>query len=102
MLSASTLIKHDIYPVKLQKLRHAFQKMLHCSAAGSQSAEKEPLEGNTTEPHSTSPPRALQTHQQHMADYIHLFMEQGEELTLSEDWAAPLVTEVFHYAYFMI
>ena len=37
-----------------------------------------------------------------MADYVHLFMEEGEELTLCEDRAAPLVTEVFHYAYFMI
>ena len=37
-----------------------------------------------------------------MADYIHLFMEEGEELTLSKDQAAALVTEVFHYVYFMI
>ena len=29
-------------------------------------------------------------------------MEDREELTLSEDQASPLVTEVFHYAYFMI
>ena len=45
-----------IYPDKLQKLRHEFQKLLHSSAAESQSTEKEPLEGKTTEPHSTSPP----------------------------------------------
>ena len=35
-----------------------------------------------------------------MADYIHLFMEEGEELTISEDWAASLVTEVFHLCLF--
>ena len=52
-----------IYPVELQKLRHEFQKSLHSSAAGSQSTEKEPLEGDTTELCSTSPPHALQSHQ---------------------------------------
>ena len=35
-----------------------------------------------------------------MANYIHLFMEEGEELTLSEDLDAPLVTEVFHLCLF--
>ena len=29
-----------------------------------------------------------------MGDYVNLFLEEGEELTLSEDQAAPLVTEV--------
>ena len=37
-----------------------------------------------------------------MADYIHLFMEEGEELTLSEGQAAPLVTEVYLYVSFML
>ena len=37
-----------------------------------------------------------------MADYICLFMEEGDELTLGEDQAAPLDTEVFPLAYFMI
>ena len=60
------------------------------------------MKGDTTEPYSTSPPQALQSHQQHMADYICLFMEEGEELTISEDQAALLVTEVFPHAYFMI
>ena len=53
------LVEHDIYPVKLQKLRHELQKMLHSSAAESQSTGKEHLEGNATEPHNTSPPQAL-------------------------------------------
>ena len=82
-------------------MRHEFQKSLHSSAAGSQSAEKEPVEGDTTGPHSTSSPKALCSHQQHMVVNLHLFMK-GEELTLGEDQAAPLVTEVFSHAYFMI
>ena len=32
-----------------------------------------------------------------MADYVCLFMEEGEELTLREDQAAPLVTEVCYH-----
>ena len=36
------------------------------------------------------------------ADNVKLFMEEREELTLDEDWAAPLVTEVSPYFSFMI
>ena len=32
-----------------------------------------------------SPPRILCSYQQHVADYVHLSMEEGEELTLDED-----------------
>ena len=34
-----------------------------------------------------------------MADYVKLYIEQGERLTLEEDWATPLITEV-HSHYF--
>ena len=36
----------------------------------------------------------VQMHQQHWVDYVHLSAEEGLPLTLGEDWAAPLVTEV--------
>ena len=70
------------------------KKSLHGSAAASQSGEKDPVKGDVTAPHSTSPPRILCSYQQNIADYICLFMEEGEELTLGEDWAVPLIVEV--------
>ena len=48
-------------------------------------AEEEPTESVSMETHSTSPPRVLQTHQQHVVDYIRILMEEGEDLTLGED-----------------
>ena len=42
------------------------------------------MEGDTTEPHGTSP-QALQSLQQYRADYMCLLIEEGEELTLGED-----------------
>ena len=62
-------------------MRPDFKKSLHGLAA-SQSVEKDPDEGDVTAPHSTSPPRILCSYQQHVADYVHLFMKEGEELTL--------------------
>ena len=47
--------------------------------------------------HATPPPQAHHSYQQHMADYVPLFMEEGEELTLGEDPAAPLIMEVCHH-----
>ena len=62
-------------------------------AASLQLEEAEP-EGDSTEIHSSSPPRLIHSHHQHLADYVKSFMEEREELTLGEDQAAPLVTEV--------
>ena len=62
-----------------------------------QSEEAEP-KGENTEILSSSPPRVICTHCHHLADYIKLFMEKGEELTLGEDRAAPLITEVPPYS----
>ena len=39
----------------MQKLRQEFKKSLSEMVAGSQSDEKEPIEGESTEPHSVSP-----------------------------------------------
>ena len=48
----------------------------------------------STDPHDTSSPRVLWTHHQHAADYVKLLIEEGEDLTLGKDRAAPLITEV--------
>ena len=57
--------------------------------------EPEPSKSVNTEPHDTSPPRVLQTHHQHVADYVRLMMEEGEDLTLGKDREAPMIMEVF-------
>ena len=64
--------------------------------ASLQSEETEP-EGKSTETHSSSPPRVTSSHHQHLVDFIKLFMEEGEELTLGEDQVVPLITEVPPY-----
>ena len=66
-------------------MRDEFQRSLHSLVATSQSVEKDPLEGDITASHSTLPPRVLCSYQQHIADSVHLFMEEGKELTLGED-----------------
>ena len=76
-------------------MRDEFQRSLHSLVAASPSVEKDPVEGDITAPCSTSPPRVLHSYQQHAADYVCLFMEEGEELTLGEDPAAPWIVEVF-------
>ena len=63
-------------------MRCDFKKLLHGSAAPSQTVEKNPVRGNVTTPHSTSPPRVLHSYQKHTTGYVHLFMEEGEELNL--------------------
>ena len=47
--------------------------------------EPEPSTSMSTESHDTSPPRVLQTHHQHMVDYVRLMMEVGEDFTLGDD-----------------
>ena len=42
------------------------------------SFKPDPLEGDSTEPCSISPPWILRSHHQHLADYAKLFMEEGE------------------------
>ena len=75
-------------------MRCNFKKSLHGSAAASESVEKDPLKDDVTMPHSTSPHRGLHSSWQHVADYICLFMEEGEKLTLGKDQATPLIVEV--------
>ena len=75
-------------------MRHNFKSSLHGSAAASKSVEKDPAEEDPTTPYSTSPPRVFHFYQQHITDYIYLFMGEGGELTLRKDQAAPLIVEV--------
>ena len=58
-----------------------------------QSEEPEPPEGESTGVKSNSPPRVTQTHRQLLADYLKIFMEEGEEMRMEEDRATFLVTE---------
>ena len=74
-------------------MRQEFQSTLQRTAASVPSDEAEP-KGESTETFSSSPSRVIHMHHQHLADYIKLFMEEGEELTLGEDRAAPLITQV--------
>ena len=53
----------------------------------------DPAKGDVTTPNSTSPPCVFHSYWQHITDYVHLFME-GEEHTLGEDPADPLIVEV--------
>ena len=76
-------------------MRHNFQRSLHGSAAASQSVEKDSVDGDVIAPYSTSPPRIPCSYQQQFVDYVCLFMEEGEELTLGKDQDAPLIVEVF-------
>ena len=78
-------------------MRQEFRCTLGKVVISSQVAEAETQEGKVTKIHSDSPPRVTHIHCQHMADYIKLFMEHGERLTLGEDWATPLITEVHSY-----
>ena len=74
-------------------MRQKFRESLKDTMAGSQAPEPEALEGNSTDPHSMSTPQILKSHHQHLAVYARLFMEEGEEMCMGEDQAAPLVTE---------
>ena len=69
--------------------------MLAKAAAMASDAEPEPSTSTSTEPSGSSPPRVLQTHHQHSADYIRFMMEEGGDLTMGEDRVAPLIMEVF-------
>ena len=77
-------------------MRQEFQKTLVKTSVSLQSEETEP-EGESTEICSSSPPRVIHLHYQHLTDYVKLFMEEGKELTMGEDWVAPLIREIPPY-----
>ena len=61
--------------------------------------EPEPAEGYSTVPSETSPPLVLKSHHQHLANYVKLFPEEGENLSMGDNPAVPLVTEVFIHCF---
>ena len=58
-----------------------------------QSEKPEPSGSESKEIRCGSPPRVTHTHCKHLADYMCIFMDGGEEMRMGEDWAAPLVME---------
>ena len=56
--------------------------------------EPEPSTSTSTESHGFSPFQVLKMHQPHVTVYTKMMMEDGIELTMGEDRAAPLITEV--------
>ena len=79
----------------LQRMQQEFQVSLTEVASLVSKAESEPHTSTSTDPSGSSPPQVLRTHQQQDVDYMKLIMGAGEELTMDEDRAAPLITEVF-------
>ena len=69
--------------------------------ASLQSEETQP-EGESAEIHSSSPPRVICSHHQHLADYVRLFMEEGEGLSPDENQVTPLITIVSFYMFLVI
>ena len=69
------------------------------AATSTQVREEELPESEGNEVQSDSPLRVIHSHQQHLANYIRICMEEGEKLILGEDRAAPLITEVYFSFY---
>ena len=69
--------------------------------AGVAQAETEPQEGISTSPNTLRPTWVLCTHQQHMADYVHLMVKAGMSLHMEDYQSVPLVTEVFFFFLFL-
>ena len=61
----------------LQQLRKEFWTTLEEAASSSSQFEElgEPADGVDTERWSIFPPRVTWLHNQHMADYVHIFMD---------------------------
>ena len=81
----------------LQQLRQEFQSTLVKAASLTSQSEEpgEPAEGKDTESWGSSPPRITWSHSQHRADYVHIFMEEGNMLTMGKDRSPPMIMEVF-------
>ena len=80
-------------------MRQEFKQRLGEAATSSQVQEEEPSESDGTEAQSGSTPRVVHSNSQHLADYIRIYLEEGEMLTLGEDRTAPLITEVYFSVY---
>ena len=78
-------------------MRQEFKESLEDTVVGSPVPGSGPLESESTEAHSSSPPWVICSCHQHLVDYVKIFMKEGEELTVGEDQLASLVTEVPPY-----
>ena len=75
-------------------MQQEFWKTLIKLTLTTSGAEPEPSTSTSTEPSGSSPPWVLRTHHQH-TDYTKLMMESSMDLTMDEDRAASLITEVY-------
>ena len=76
----------------MQTLQKRFWESLPTAAESEQPGE-DPTTGIVTAPSQKEKPQLLQTHNQHTADYIRLMIQEGMDLPMGEDRAAPLITE---------
>ena len=80
-------------------MREEFKQKMGETTSSIQTVEEEPSESEDTVIWGNSPPLIIQTLQQHWADYVQISIEEGEMLTLGEDRAAPLITEVHFFSF---
>ena len=80
----------------LQTLQKRFKESLPATIAAQQlqPPEEGPTTGIDTAPSQKEKPQLVHTHEQYTADYVRLMMQEGMELLMGEDRAAPLITEV--------
>ena len=79
--------------ILLQQLRQEFWTTL-VKTASSTSMSAGPDEPEGKDMGNSFPPRVTWSYNQHRADYVCLFMEEGHMLTMGEDQLAPLISEV--------
>ena len=84
----------------LQKIRQDFKERMKKTMVTSPiPPEPDPAEGVGTVPSETFPPQVLKSHHQHLANYVKLFLKEGEDLSMGDNQAALLVTEVFIHCF---
>ena len=82
-------------------MREESKEKMEETISSAQTTEEKPSESEDIMICGESPPKIIQTHQQHWANYVQIGVEEGVMLTLGEDRAAPLITEV-HFLSFCI
>ena len=76
-------------------MREEFKQKMGETTSSTQSAEEELPESEDIVIHDESPPHIIQTHHQHLDNYVKMGAEEGVVLTLGEDRAATLIIEVY-------
>ena len=75
-------------------MQQEFQKTLVETVSATSGADLKPSTSTSTEPSGSCPPQLLKTHRQHTADYTRLMLESGMALTIGEDRATLLITDL--------